>query len=40
MESNRSSLAKRGAEVFTFDAKPLKAEYLKDEVALAVTLTN
>jgi trk system potassium uptake protein TrkA len=34
------SLAKRGAEVFTFDAKPLKAEGLKDEVALAVTLDS
>jgi len=32
------SLAKRGAEVFTFDAKSEKAEHLKDEVALAVTL--
>ena len=32
------SLAKRGAEVFTFDARPERAEHLKDEVALAVTL--
>ena len=32
------SLAKRGAEVFTFDAKASKAEDLKDEVSLAVTL--
>lgn len=32
------SLAKRGAEVFTFDSKPERAENLKDEVALAVTL--
>ena len=32
------SLAKRGAEVFTFDSKPERAEILKDEVALAVTL--
>ena len=32
------SLAKRGAEVFTFDSKPERAENLKDEVSLAVTL--
>ena len=32
------SLAQRGAEVFTFDADPGRAELLKEDVALAVTL--
>ena len=32
------SLARRGAEVFTFDSKPERAENLKDEVSLAVAL--
>ena len=32
------SLAKRGAEVFTFDSKTERAEKIKDDVALAVTL--
>ena len=32
------SLAKRGAEVFTFDSKAERAEKIKDDVALAVTL--
>ena len=32
------SLAKRGAEVFTFDSKAERAEKIKDDVALAVSL--
>ena len=32
------SLAKRGAEVFTFDSKAERVEKIKDDVLLAVTL--
>jgi len=34
------SLAKRGAEVYTFDIKPERAEDLKEDVALAITLDS
>jgi trk system potassium uptake protein TrkA len=34
------SLAKRGAEVYTFDIKPERAENLKEDVALAITLDS
>ncbi|PCJ81714.1 MAG: potassium transporter KtrA [Bacteroidetes bacterium] len=34
------SLAKRGAEVYTFDIKPERAEGLKEDVALAITLDS
>ena len=34
------SLARRGAEVFTFDANADKAELLKEDVSLAVTLDS
>jgi trk system potassium uptake protein TrkA len=34
------SLAKRGAEVYTFDIKPTHAERLKEDVALAITLDS
>jgi len=34
------SLARRGAEVFTFDSAPERAELLKEEVSLAVTLDS
>ena len=32
------SLARRGSEVFTFDANAERAELLKEDVSLAVTL--
>ena len=34
------SLARRGAEVFTFDADADRAELLKEDVSLAVTLDS
>ena len=34
------ALAKKGAEVFTFDNDPLRTEHIKDDVALAVTLDS
>lgn len=34
------SLAKRGAEVYTFDIKPERAENLKEDVALAITIDS
>ena len=34
------SLARRGAEVFTFDANADRAELLKEDVSLAVTLDS
>ncbi len=34
------SLAKRGAEVYTFDIKPTHAKRLKEDVALAITLDS